>query len=104
MVTGYLPITILSQNTIKERLMELSQAVHRHLISTLPDDGKISIALDYWTSPDQKPFIAITSYYILTNFKYNEILLGFPSIPGTHTGVYLAKILIEVLQKHSLSQ
>ena len=68
MVKGSRPITILNRHQLKERLMELAYITHAKLISCFPDDAKISIALDCWTSPDQKPFIAITGYFILDDF------------------------------------
>jgi hypothetical protein len=104
MVKGSRPIVIPNRLQLKERLMELAHITHASLISTFPDDAKMSIALDCWTSPDQKPFMAITGYFISDDFQHHEILLGFSHVPGTHSGENLAKIVLSVLAKHNLSR
>jgi hypothetical protein len=104
MVEGPRPIVIPNRHQVKERLMELAHITHAKLISCFPDDAKMSIALDCWTSPDQKPFMAVTGYFITDDFQHHEILLAFPHVPGAHTGERLAKIVLEVLAKHHLSR
>lgn len=85
---------------IKDRLMVLSEETHIQLLSKLPHDGKISIAIDCWTSPDQKAFLAMTGYFLTEEMSYHEVLLGFQPLHGTHEGEALAGI---VLYKHNLS-
>lgn len=92
-----------SRNQIQARLYELSAITHSQILDTFPRDSRMSIALDCWTSPHQKPFMAITGYFIDTNWKYKEVLLGFPSIPGSHSGMELGKVVISVLKKFGLT-
>lgn len=88
---------------IKERLLELSEETHTQLLSKLPDSGRMSIAVDCWTSPDQKAFLALTGYFLTEDMDYHEVLLGFRPVAGSHTGENLAEIVLEVLQKHHLT-
>jgi hypothetical protein len=104
MVKSSHPIIIPNRLQLKERLIQLSYITHTKLISCFPDDAKMSIALDCWTSPDQKPFMAITGYFISDNFQHHEILLAFPHVPGSHTGENLAKVVLDVLARHNLSR
>lgn len=95
-------IAIPNRNRIRERLVELSLESQHKLIVEIPEDVKVSIALDCWTSPDQKPFMAITGYFITEDFHYREVLLGFPPVPGSHTGSNLAEIVIQTIKRHGL--
>jgi hypothetical protein len=98
-----LNLSVPGRNEVKSRLMELAASTHQELLASLLSDAKVSIALDCWTSPDQKPFMAITGYWICPEFRYHEVLLGFPPVPGEHTGERLALVVMEVLEKHELS-
>jgi hypothetical protein len=95
-------IRIPSRETLTERLQELAIISHSELIAKLPPSGKISLALDCWTSPDYKPFLAITAYFIDESFKFQEMLLGFRPIEGEHTGRHLADLVLSVLSLHNL--
>src|SRR5438876_7847877 len=64
--------------------------------------AKISLTLDYWMSPNNLLFMAVTGYYIDQDWKYKEALLGFKSLTGAHTGKHLATILTQVLEHHSI--
>ena len=48
-----------NRNGVKDLLMQLAHTSQQNTMDTLPSDSKISIALDCWTSPDQKPFMAV---------------------------------------------
>jgi hypothetical protein len=92
-----------NRGQIKERLMTLSDETHTQLLSKLPQNSKISIAVDCWTSPDRKAFLAITGYFLTEEMDYHEVLLGFRPVSGTHEGESLVGIVLSVLQKHILS-
>jgi hypothetical protein len=68
----------------------------------LPTDAKLSIALDCWTSPFSQAFMAITGYFIDTDWVYREVLLDFKPIHGAHTGVNLSSVLMETLRRHGI--
>lgn len=68
----------------------------------LPEHAKISVALDCWTSPFGKAFMAITGYFIDAEWVYREVLLGFKPIYGTHTGANLSAALMEILTEHKI--
>ena len=71
-------------------------------MKSFPEHGKISIALDCWTSPDKKSFIAIIGYFITEDFHYYEILLGFVPLSDAHTGEWLAEVVLDMLKQHNL--
>ena len=84
--------------------MVLVEETHIQLLSKLPQDGRILIVVDCWTSPDQKAFIAITGYFLTEDIGYHEVLLGFRPISGNHEGISLAGLVLSVLHKHDLSR
>ena len=46
--------------------------------------------------------MAITGYFIDMDWHYREILLGFEPLHGTHTGVNLSSVLLDLLRKHQI--
>lgn len=68
----------------------------------LPEDTKISIALDCWTSPFTQAFMAITGYFIDKDWQYREVLLGFEPLYGSHSGVNLSSVLLDILLRHKI--
>jgi hypothetical protein len=79
------------------------QDKQQSILTKLPSNAKISVALDCWTSPFQQPFMAITGYFVDDEWKYRELLLGFEPLQGSHTGNYLSEILLKVLQQYDLA-
>ena len=78
--------------------MKLAESSQYTIIESFPEHGKILIALDCWTSPNKKPFIVITGYFITKDFHYHEILLGFVPLSGAYTGEWLAEVVLDMLK------
>lgn len=94
--------TLLTPRTARRRLRKIVREDQHRILSNLPLDAKLSIALDCWTSPFQQAFMAITGYFLDQNWKYREILLGFEPLHGKHSGVNLSQVLFECLQEHRI--
>jgi hypothetical protein len=54
---------------IPTHLKSFYKSVQLQLLSDLPGSAKVSIALDGWQSPFKKSFLAITAYYITTDWQ-----------------------------------
>lgn len=91
-----------SAKTIRGRLQNIVKERQHRLLSQLPSNAKLSIALDCWTSPFRQTFMAVTGYFIDQEWNYREILLGFEPLQGSHTGVNLGAVLFELLQQHQI--
>lgn len=96
------PPMIPSATTIRRRLRDIIQDKQRSTLKTLPPESKISIALDCWTSPYNQAFMAITGYFVNANWVYQEVLLGFKPLYGSHTGANLSAVLLETLTHHNI--
>jgi hypothetical protein len=94
--------TLLTPRTARRCLRKIVQEDQHRILSDLPLNAKLSIALDCWTSPFQQAFMAITGYFLDQNWKYREILLGFKPLHGKHSGVNLGQVLFECLQEHRI--
>ena len=71
----------------------------------VPDSSKILIAVDCWTNPTNKAFLAVTCYFFTEGFDYKEALLGFEPLHGSYDAKYLADRVLDVLGQHDfLSQ
>lgn len=46
--------------------------------------------------------MAVGGYFIDKDRNYHEILLGFEPCHGTHIGVTLGSVLLDLLQKHGI--
>ena len=59
--------------------------------------GKISFTLDCWTSPNAIPFLGITSHFINSDWKLNDILIDFVHLSGSHSGENLANAFLNCI-------
>ena len=71
------------------------QALTNELIGA---KAEISLACDAWSSKSQLAFMDILGYYIDSQWKLQERLIGFEELTVSHTGNYIAKILKEVIK------
>jgi hypothetical protein len=90
-------IDIPSARTIRRYLDTTVREQQKSVLSTLPKESRLSIALDCWTSPFNQAFMAITGYFIDQEWNYREVLLGFEHIHGSHTGSNLSEIVFQIL-------
>jgi hypothetical protein len=58
---------------IRTHLTSLYENIQSQLLSDLPESAKVSIALDGWQSPFNKSFLAVTAYYITTDWQWQEV-------------------------------
>ena len=47
--------------------------------------------------------MAVIGYFIDIEWNYREILLSFKPLRGSYTGAYLSTILLELLEKHQIT-
>ncbi|KAJ5877235.1 hypothetical protein N7455_000700 [Penicillium solitum] len=91
-----------SAKTLRRRLRDAVNCQQELQLQDLPEDAKVSLALDCWTSPFQQAFMAITVYFIDKDWNYREMLLGFEPLHGPHTGNNLSDVLHRLLEERKL--
>jgi hypothetical protein len=47
--------------------------------------------------------MAITGYFLDNEWEYREVLLGFEPLSGTHSSLNLGKVVLQILQKHGIT-
>ena len=57
---------------MRTHLTSLYESVQTKLLSDLPESAKVSIALDGWQSPFKRSFLTIITYYITTDWQWQE--------------------------------
>jgi hypothetical protein len=62
-------LNILYRTYICTHLISLYKSVQFQLLSDLPETAKVSIALDGWQSLFKRLFLAVTAYYIMTDWQ-----------------------------------
>lgn len=95
-------LEIPSAKTLRRRLREVVAVQQESQLQDLPENAKVSLALDCWTSPFQQAFMAITVYFIDKDWNYREMLLGFEPLHGPHTGSNLSDVLHQLLKDRKL--
>ena len=48
--------------------------------------------------------MAVSGYFIDTEWEYREVLLGFEPLSGVHSGAYLSTVVLELLEKHGIKE
>ena len=88
-----------SRGTLRTRLDCRQQVYWAELKDLLGSTtSKISIALDEWTTKTSMlPFLAVIGHWIDAEWRKQTVLLAFPHIPGSHTGIRLGEKVMEVL-------
>ena len=73
--TGVLELP--SAKTLRRRFRNAVTVQQESQLQDLPEDAKVSLALDCWTSPFQQAFMAITVYFIDKDWNYNHLYLVY---------------------------
>lgn len=66
-------LEIPSAKTLRRRLRDAVTTQQELQLQDLPEDAKVSLALDCWTSPFQQAFMAITVYFIDKDWNYISV-------------------------------
>jgi hypothetical protein len=74
------------------------RAAEAALLRDLGKDTKLSIALDAWTASNHFSLLAIKRYYINNDWRLREVLLDSILMRGKHTGVSMAREVLQVLK------
>jgi hypothetical protein len=91
------------RTTVRNDLEAYYSRVQDQLLLDLPPSSKVLIALDGWQSPFKRLFLAITVYYITTDWKWREVLVGFKHVKGSYTGEVMAEIVLAVLERFKIT-
>jgi hypothetical protein len=96
-------VDIPHRTTIRSDLETQYTDIQDRMFEDLPPESKVSIALDGWQSPFKVSFLAITAYYITSDWKWREVLIGFEHLKGEHTGSAMADIVVNILHRFKLA-
>ena len=78
------------------------EELQQHMFDDLCKCGKLSLAIDCWTSTQQLAFLAIIASYITPDWVLRQVLVAFEEVPEKHTGVNLAQRINDVISQHKL--
>ncbi|GBC34340.2 zinc finger BED domain-containing protein RICESLEEPER 2-like [Rhizophagus irregularis DAOM 181602=DAOM 197198] len=92
-----------SADTVKTDILKLyktHQSNMQDLLQNTP--GKISFAIDAWTSPNIIGFLGITGHFIDVDWNLRNVLVDFIDLSGPHSGANLAKAFAACLQEKKI--
>lgn len=84
--------TTLSRQYLPSRYADMEIAAQNLLAAV----DHVTLTTDIWTSRTTQAYMAITAHFIDANWSMQTLLLGCPSISGSHTGVRIRDELIKV--------
>jgi hypothetical protein len=65
-------------------------------------DGSLSFATDAWTSPNNRPFIAVTVHFVRDGEPVS-MLLDIVEVTKSHSGLNLAAAFAKILEDFGIS-
>ncbi|CAB5357933.1 unnamed protein product [Rhizophagus irregularis] len=90
-------------DTIKSNILKLYKSYHINIQNILQNTpGKISFALDIWTSPNVIGFLGITGHYIDADWNIKDILVDFVNLSGSHLGENMANMFVTCLKEKKI--
>lgn len=64
--------------------------------------GRFSLCIDAWTSKSQHAFLGVSIHFLDSEFRPQNYLLQLADLKRRHTGKYMAKVLVKVLQSFNI--
>ena len=64
---------------------------------------KVSLTVDTWSTTNHLAIIGITIHWIDDMWKLHECVLAIKELSGSHGGIYMEKVLHEVLIHYNLT-
>ena len=90
-------------NTIKNNIMEYHKTETKKIQEKLQNNSsQISYTTDTWTSISMEAFLAITAYFIDSNWNIQPIILDFVSISGAHSSENLKNSFVTYLENFAI--
>ena len=77
------------QQSVKEWLERARSLVH--------------IAMDVWSSPQRKAYIAVHAQWVDEAYKPRKALLGLPNLRRSHAGAAMAPHLMTIIRQYNLA-
>ncbi|RZC49603.1 hypothetical protein C5167_018029 [Papaver somniferum] len=99
-------IKLVKRNITKSDCIKIYQMEKKHLYEIFSKvQSRIRLTTDIWTCTTQnRGYMALTSHYVDEEWKIQKIILSFNAVDGQHTGVNIAKVLMEQLYKWNIDR
>lgn len=66
--------------------------------------SRVHIAMDVWSSPQRKAYIAIHAQWVDESYKLRKALLGLPNLRRAHAGAAMVPHLMKTIRQFDLAQ
>lgn len=99
-------IKLVKRNTTKSDCIKIYQMEKKHLYEIFSKvQSRISLTTDMWTCTTQnRGYMALTAHYVDEEWKIQKRILSFNAVDVQHTGVNIAKVLMEQLYKWNIDR
>ena len=86
----------------RDLLNQMYDATLENLMTDRESSTKVSFAVDGWSSPNKLSFLGMNCYYINKDWKYQERLVGFEPLSGSHDGQNLGETVEGIILEQNL--
>ena len=80
----------------------LFKEVCRRLQIHVSEGARINLTINAWTASNKIPFLAITAYWMTTDFDLVSTLIGFERLMGSHTAENMTIAIMKVLRMYGI--
>ena len=93
-----------SPKSVRERLRKEYISARERTIAHMSVSGsKICLTIDYWTSPNQIPFLVVTARWVSPDHsKFINCVLDFRCVDASHTAEETAAEILKILEEYNL--
>lgn len=93
-----------SGNTVAADLDRAYDA-HQESVKKWLDKSRslVHIAMDVWSSPQRKAYIAVHAQWVDERYNLRKALLGLPNLRHSHAGAAMTPHLMEIIRKYNLA-
>ena len=103
MKTGRPEYHIPSEQTVSHDVKQVFVHAHKRVVNMLQEyEGQLNYAMDAWTSPNHKAFVAFTVHFAHEGTPVS-MLLDLVEVAKSHSGANLAAAFAKVLEDFGIS-
>lgn len=103
LATSHSNLQLINANTMKRKLYSSFLLKRVEVMKYLQkNSGKVSFTTDVWTSSNSTSYMAVTAFWLDSNFKPYNVVIGFKEMIGPHNAENIYQVFIDVIETFSV--
>ena len=97
-------VKLVGRTRLTQMVFSDYDAVCEQIKLDLQDSGRVSLALDVWTSPQSVAYLGVLTYWVNSQYQLQERLIGFVPLSIDHSGRSQCQEVLKLLEVFQLRQ